>query len=91
MSLPFFLVVALITKSDVEKKLKSMFKDAQFEVQVNGKSVKVAVDGVGETPGELFTKIGEFVESLTRLTGNRDVDVIVSMQGSAFGVEIEVY
>jgi len=84
-------VVALITKSDVEKKLKSMFKDAQFEVQVNGKSVKVAVDGVGETPGELFTKIGEFVESLTRLTGNRDVDVIVSMQGSAFGVEIEVY
>ncbi|PLJ77674.1 MAG: hypothetical protein B7L53_04765 [Thermofilum sp. NZ13] len=84
-------MVALITKSDVEKKLKSMFKDAQFEVQVNGKSVKVAVDGVGETPGELFTKIGEFVESLTRLTGNRDVDVIVSMQGSAFGVEIEVY
>jgi len=83
--------MALITKSDVEKKLKSMFKDAQFEVQVNGKSVKVAVDGVGETPGELFTKIGEFVESLTRLTGNRDVDVIVSMQGSAFGVEIEVY
>ncbi|UNQ72531.1 hypothetical protein [Infirmifilum sp. NZ] len=81
----------MITKSDVEKKLKSMFKDAQFEVQVNGKSVKVAVDGVGETPGELFTKIGEFVESLTRLTGNRDVDVIVSMQGSAFGVEIEIY
>ncbi len=81
----------MIAKSDIEKKLKSTFKDAQFEVQVNGNSVKVAVDGVGETPSSLFLKIGEFVEALTRLTGNRDVDVIVSMQGSAFGVEIEVY
>lgn len=81
----------VITKGDIEKKLKNIFKEAQFEVQMEGKNVKVAIDGVGETPGELFSKIGEFVDALVRLTGMRDVDVIVSMQGSAFGIEIEVY
>lgn len=81
----------VISKADVEKKLKSIFKDAQFEIQVDGKGVKVAIDGVGESPGELFTKIGGFIDSLMKLSGTKDVDVIVSMQGSAFGIEIEVY
>jgi hypothetical protein len=86
-----FIVVQVLSKADVEKKLRSIFKDAQFEVQVDGKGIKVAIDGVGETPGELFTKIGGFVESIMKVAGTKDVDVIVSMQGSAFGVEIEVY
>ncbi|MEZ0345011.1 MAG: hypothetical protein ABWK01_00400 [Infirmifilum sp.] len=81
----------VISKADVEKKLKTIFKDAQFEVQVEGKGIKLAIDGVGETPGELFSKIGGLIDSIMKVSGTKDVDVIVSMQGSAFGIEIDIY
>ncbi|ABL77974.1 hypothetical protein [Thermofilum pendens] len=81
----------MINKNDVEKKARSLFRDAQIEVKMEGKGIKLAIEGIGEDVGELFTKIGDLVSGIAKASGAKDTDVIVSIQGSAYGIEIEIY
>jgi len=39
----------------------------------------------------LFVKLGDLVSGIAKLTGAKDADVIVSIQGAAYGVEVEIY
>ncbi len=75
----------------VEKKIKSMFKDADYEVEETDKGLKVVLEGLGEDPAELFGKIGDLVSGLNKLTKTKNADIVASLQGMAYGVEIEVY
>ncbi len=81
----------MVDEKLIEKKIKSMFKDADYEVKSEGKSLKVSLEGIGEDPVQLFEKIGDLVSGLNKITGTKNADVIVSLQGMAYGVEIEVY
>ena len=81
----------MITKTDIEKKTKSLFKDAQVNVKVDGKGIKLTIEGVGEELNTLFAKLGDLVSSIARLSGSKNADVIMSIQGAAYGVEIEIY
>jgi len=82
----------VITKADIEKKLRALFKGSDsLDVKIEDKKVRVSFSGVGESPSELLTKIGDFVSALSRTEGLNNIDVIVSMEGSAYGVEIELY
>jgi hypothetical protein len=81
----------VIAKTDIEKKVKSLFKDAEIDVKVDGKGVKLAIEGVGEELNTLFAKLGDLVSGIAKLTGAKDADVIVSIQGAAYGVEVEIY
>jgi hypothetical protein len=81
----------VVAKADIERKVKSLFKDAEIEVKVNEKSVKLAIEGVGEEPNSLFAKLGDLVSGIAKLAGAKGADVIVSIQGAAYGVEVEIY
>lgn len=82
----------MITKGDIEKKVRALFRGSDsLDVKVEEKRIRVSFSGVGESPGDLLTKIGDFVSALSRVEGLNNVDVIVSMEGSAYGVEIELY
>lgn len=75
----------------VEKKVKSLFKNAEYEVKEEKNSLKISIEGLGEDPVQLFEKLGDLVSGLNKITGTKNADVIISLQGMAFGVEIEVY
>ncbi len=81
----------MVDKKLVEKKIKSLFKNADYEVREEEGSLKVSIEGLGEDPIQLFEKLGDLVSGLNKITGTKNADVIVSLQGMAFGVEIEVY
>ena len=83
---------AVLTRSDIEKKVKAMFKGFDtLDVQLEGGKVRISLSGVGESPNELFTKLGDLVSALSKVEGLSNIDVIVSMEGSAYGVEVEIY
>lgn len=82
----------MITKNDIEKKVRALFKGSDsLDVKLEEKRVRVSFSGVGESPNELMAKIGDLVSALSRTEGLNNIDVIVSMEGSAYGVEIELY
>ncbi|GEM_PF-1274970 len=84
--------VTVLTRNDIEKKVRAMFKGFDtLDVQLEGGKVKISLSGVGESPSELFTKLGDLVSALSKVEGLSNIDVIVSMEGSAYGVEVEIY
>ncbi len=81
----------MIDSKLIEKKLKSIFKDASFEVSIEGNTIRIAIEGIGEDPQTLLSKVGEVVGSLNRFTKTSNADIIVSIQSTGYGVEIEIY
>ncbi len=82
----------MITKGDIEKKVRVLFKSTDsLDVKLENGRVKLSFSGVGEKPGELLVKLGELISALSRVENFSNVDVIVSTEGSAYGVEVELY
>lgn len=81
----------MIDKSIIEKKLKTSFKNAEFEVEVKNDGIKISIEGIGEETDTLFEKIGDLVSGLNKISNTKNADVIISIQGTAYGVELEVY
>ncbi len=81
----------MIDKSVIEKKLKTSFKNAEFEVEVKKEGIKISIEGIGEDITTLFEKIGDLVSGLNKISNTKNADVIISIQGVAYGIELEIY
>jgi hypothetical protein len=82
----------VLTRNDIEKKVRAMFKSFDtLDVQLEEGKVRISMSGVGESPSELLAKLGDLVSALSKVEGLNNIDVIVSMEGSAYGVEVEIY
>ncbi len=81
----------MIDKGLIEKKLKTSFRNSSFEVEVKENRIRVVIEGIGEEIASLFEKLGDIVSGLTRISNAKNADVIISIQGGGFGVELEVY
>ncbi len=78
-------------KKLVEKKVKMQFKDADVNIVFDKNKLVINVEGMLDDISNLLSNIASFVKSTGKFTGLPNFDVVLSVQGTFYSFEIEMY
>ena len=75
----------------VEKKAKIQFKDADISIKLEEGKLVISVEGVLNDVTDLMNNIASFVETTGKFTGLPNFDIVLSVQGTFYSFELEMY